>query len=237
MIQPQFKVTLHQLTADAAHADPEEPIRELGLVDENALLVLLGNFIRTGSLESGARIVITTSLGKFNVQADQGRLFLYDARDTSVPYVELPPAGIIRQLTAPRSDAPRDELIALPAPKSPHRIIALAILAAGLALNGYTLYSVFYIDSVNTQPSLILLTEPAEIASTRQDLSGSFSTGRKPGDRGIVINPDGSVRFMEIGREGRDDKTLFLTTVDNGVVEIMNRTTLRYYGDIYHRAD
>jgi hypothetical protein len=142
-----------------------------------------------------------------------------------------------------------DEIIALPAAKSPHRLIALAILAAGLALNGYTLYSVFYIDSVNAQPSLMLLTQPAEITSTRQALAGSFSTGRNPGDRGIVVNPDGSVRFMEFGpkgnryetsdtyRLGRKEKTLCLATADNGVIEVMNPTSLRYYGDIYRRAD
>lgn len=250
-----YKVTLSYLCPDADRLDPDEEWTDLGLVDEARLRALLENFARLPAprrVERDPRIVITASTGKFSIQTDRGRLFLYDARDVSVPFVELTPEAIIRQLSAsPVAPAPAETPLIVDPPRSTHRGIAIAILAAGLALNGYTLYSVFYIDSVNAQPSLNLITEPADAAAAQRDLAGTYATGRNAGDRGIVVAADGSVRFMEFGPKGgnryetsdsyrvgyRDKNTLCLSTPDNGTIEVVNHSSLRYYGDLYRRQD
>ena len=135
-----------------------------------------------------------------------------------------------------------------PSSGAPHRGIAVAILVAGLALNGYTLHSVFYVENVNARPDVTLITDAAELRMRQHDVIGTFATGGQPGDRVIAVSPDGRVAFSELGsrngvadnsdtyRIGRRAGKLCLTTTDSGIIDARNIDTLVYYRDTYRRT-
>ena len=138
---------------------------------------------------------------------------------------------------------------ARPQPRRLHQAVAVALIAAGLALVGYTLHSALRIDDVNQVPPLPLLVDPAEIAQQEQALAGAFATGNAEGDRAIVLHADGKIRLQELGprgavqgetadtyRLGRRDQKLYLAVAHGGQIEVTNRDTLVYYRDTYRRA-
>jgi hypothetical protein len=119
------------------------------------------------------------------------------------------------------------------------------MLLVGLALNGYILYSVFYVESVNKKPEVKLLSDAEEVRTREAALAGSYSTGTKTGDRVIEVTATGQVRFYELGAKGpindssdtyqlgRHDGQLCLAlTNDTGVIDLAG-DTLVYYRDVY----
>lgn len=248
-----FTVSLFNLSADARVASPRFGPRELGEVTEGDLLALLEAFSLLPTLqvhESEPQITIVSDAGKYIVRTGQGKLFLYDARDTAEPYVELTAAEIVREIggTAAAEPAAGVAPDAAAPNRTPHRGIAICMLAAGLCLNGYTLYSVFYIDDVNQKPAVKVITDTTELASRQAAVIGRYATGSEAGDRYIVVGSDGRVRFGEISpgparpessdtyRIGRYEEQLCLTTPDSGVIDITGLNTLVYYRDIYRRT-
>jgi hypothetical protein len=185
----------------------------------------------------GAKLIIRTS---------RGRLQVYDVRDHAAPAVEMTVAGILARLDRVESNAPFPGDPEQPPPTAPHRGIAIAMLALGLVLNGYILYSVFYVESVNKKVEVKLLTDADEVKAKEAAVAGSYATGSKVGDRVIEVDASGRVRFYEIGakgpindskdsyRVGRHDGLLCLTTVESGVVDLVG-DTLVYYKDVYQR--
>ncbi len=249
-----YQVSTVNLSPDATQADAAFGTDERGELAAGELIALLERFRDLASAQNqevDPHIVITGRSGKFHVRTGQGKLYLYNARATIEPYAELTAPEIIAQLE-------RDNVTVAPfgtdaagapppAPPAPHRAIAAAILAAGLALNGYTLYSVFYTESVNERPAVTLVTDPAEAANRQREIVGTYATGDRPGDRQIVVKPDGRVQFSELGtkggagentdtfRLGRRGTKLCLNTTDSGVIDVLNLETLVYYRDTYRR--
>ncbi len=246
-----FKVTTINLSADGRSLLPGAGSHELGPCDAPALAALLENLRLTDQLagqDAEPEVVIMTGVGRFVVRTGHQKLFLYNARAAHEPYAELSAAGIVQTLSA-AATAPQPGEIITPSPaKTTNRLVALAILCAGLSLNGYTLYAVFYTDSVNQQPPVTLLTDSAEVQRLTNSFIGTFQTGDNPGDRAIVLAADGSIRFVEFTngerryetkdtyRLGRHAGNLCFTTDVNGLVEVSNRDALVYYRDIYRRV-
>ncbi len=247
-----FNVTLLNLSADARVASPRFGSRALGEIGEPAFVGLLESFSLLPTLqvhESEPEITVETNLGKYIVRTGQGKLFLYDARDNAAPYAELTATEIAQQISGA---APAESAVVAPeasAPnRTPHRGIAIGMLAAGLCLNGYTLYSVFYIDDVNQKPAVKVITDTTELSARQAAVVGRYATGNEAGDRYIIVGADGRVRFGEIStgrtrpesgdtyRIGRYEEQLCLTTPDSGVIDITGLNTLVYYRDIYRRT-
>ena len=252
-----YPVSTVNLSPDATQADAAFGTQDRGDLRAGDLIVLLENFRRldgAGAHELEPHLILIGRSGKFHVRTGQGKLFLYNARALHEPYAELTAAEIIAQLDreeaspAPWAGDPRgsDSFPLRPAP-APHRAIAAAILAAGLALNAYTLWSVFYTATVNDRPPVALLTDAAEAAARQREIAGTYRTGDRPGDRVIVVQPAGGVRFSEIGRPGgagentdtyqlgHHEARLCLSTAGSGVIDVVNLETLLYYGDTYRR--
>jgi hypothetical protein len=255
-----FNVSTVNLSPDVSAASPDFGKTELGLLSGDELFALLVSLRRINELESSdadAHLFIEAPAGRYLVRTGRGKLYLYNARDTTEPYAELAPEEIVAHLDRTPTRAPfaaaneplpvAPSASATPAP-APHRGIAISILVAGLALNGYTLYSAFYTASVNQKPAIILLTDPAELATHQHNVVGKYVTGDQPGDRVIIIFADNTVKFSEIGvartlnngtdayRLGTHDNRLCLSTVESGVIDVINADTLLYYRDTYHRA-
>lgn len=247
-----FNVTVVNLTPDLHSAQPDLGAHDLGAIDANRLEIILTSFRALDAIQihdAEPQVVIEARRGKYIVRTGHGKLFLYNARDSSVPYAELEPAQIVQELGSAATTAETPATPALRASTAPHHAIGAAILAVGLLLNGYTVYSVFYVDDVNRRPPIQLVTDQRELAGIRLSVPGRYATGKEPGDRIIDVAADGSVRFMRVlstgertdsadtYRIGRGaDGITYLTTVDNGLIEIRNIDSIVYYRDTYHRA-
>lgn len=249
-----FTVSTVNLTPDLRTAQSDLGTCDFGQLDAGQLIILLQRFRDIDpvqNLEADPHVVVGGPAGKFIVRTNNRQLFLYSAYDTSQPAVELDAAAIAdaaqfhpRPLEVSPSASPEE---AAPRRRRARNGAAVAILAAGLLLNGYTVYSFFYIDDINRPPPVQLLTRESEIAAHRQAVAGRYFTGRTEGDRIIEIDPAGHVRFLRLtatgerlettdtSRIGRLDTKLCLVTSDNGVIEILNIDALVYYRDTYRR--
>jgi len=252
-----YQVSTVNLSRDVRQADPAFGTADLGAIAAAELVSLLERFRELDAarnLSSDPYLVITGRSGKFHVRTGRGKLFLYNARDTVEPYAELTPSEILAQLERDTvTVAPfflgSDALLSAPTrvKPAPHRAIAATILVAGVALNGYTLYSAFYTERVDARPAVVLVTDEAEAAARRREIAGTYATGSRPGDRVIVVREDGRVEFSEVGatgginanadhyKLGRHGAKFRLSTQDSGVVDVLNLETLVYYHDTYRR--
>jgi hypothetical protein len=248
-----FTVTTVNLAHDTRSASAGHGATELGDFSAEELSALLERFRAIDALQNHdaePHLIIVTRAGRFIIRTSQGRLLLYNARDNTIPYVELTADEIIAQLDAPVTTvAPSADDARRPAAITPSRSIAVAILVAGLSLNGYTLYSVVYTESVNQKPPVTLLTDTTERDARVRDAVGTYATGSQPGDRAIEITADGRIKFLEVEarnragestdtfRVGRHDNKLCLTTAESGVVDVLNIDTLVYFRDTYKRTN
>ncbi len=252
-----YRVSTVNLSADATQADVAFGTAELGELPPGDVIALLERFRGLDVIQNqevDPHVVLIGRSGKFHVRTGQGKLFLYNARATIEPYAELTAPEIIAQLE-------RDNVTVAPfahpgdtdSPGSArtrpaaHHGIAAAILVAGLSLNGYTLYSAFYTEKVNERPAVTLVVDAAEASARQREIAGTYATGDRPGDRVIIVKPDGHVEFSEIAakgliaesrdtyRLGRRNTKLCLVTPTSGVVDLLNLETLTYYGDTYRR--
>jgi hypothetical protein len=247
-----FQVVTVNLATDAAAADIAHGTASLGELTAGELATLLERFRRLDPVQNhdtDPRILITVPSGQYRIRTGQGKLFLDTPRNSAQPYSELTAEEIIRFLKRPPTESDPDEPLETPAKGGASNFaIAAAILFAGLCLNGYTIYAVSYSQTVNVQPAVTLLTDPAEISARKGDAVGTFATGNQSGDRTITIEASSRITFAEVGghkaysesadtiRIGRIGKDLCLKTVDNGVIEVVNIDTLVYYRDTYKRT-
>jgi hypothetical protein len=244
-----YRVSSSHLGPDARRTRAATEDTDRGDLSVEELTLLLSAFVEIDAADNeeyDPHIVAAGRGAKLIIRTSRGRLQVYDVRDHAAPAVEMTPAGIIQRLDRVESAAPFPGDADQPLPTAPHRGIAFAMLALGLVLNGYILYSVFYVESVNKKVEVKLLTDADEIKSKEATLAGTYATGAKTGDRVIEVDALGGVRFYEIGSKGpindskdtfsigRHDGLLCMTTTDSGVVDLVG-DTLVYYRDVYQR--
>ena len=244
-----YLVTTIHLGPDARRTSAASEPKDRGDLTSAELTALMDGFVKIDPADNEVhdpQVIVTGRGAKLIVRTSRGRLQVYDARNHAAPAVEMTAAGILQRLDLVETSAPFGQEEELPAPTAPHRGIAFAMLVLGLILNGYILYSVFYVESVNKKVEVKLLTDADEIKAKEATLAGTYVTGAKTGDRVIEIDTAGQVRFYEIGakgpindskdtyRIGRHDGLLSITTTDSGVVDLVG-DTLVYYKDVYQR--
>jgi hypothetical protein len=244
-----YLVTTSHLGPDARRTSAASEAMDRGDLTSSELTALLDAFVEVDPADNEVHdphVIVTGRGAKLIIRTSRGRLQVYDVRDHAAPAVEMTVAGVLQRLDRVETTSPFTQAEELPAPTAPHRGIAFAMLALGLILNGYILYSVFYVESVNKKVEVKLLTDADEIKAKEATLAGIYATGAKTGDRVIEIDPAGQVRFYEIGakgpineskdmyRIGRHDGLLCVTTTDSGVIDLVN-DTLVYYRDVYQR--
>jgi hypothetical protein len=245
-----YRVTTNHLATDGRSADATNESVDRGELTASELTVLLDGFSEIDPVENeqhDPHIIAAGRGAKLIIRTSRGRLQVYDVRDHAAPGIEMNVGSIIERLDRNAGTlGPLPEDAEQLPPTAPHRGIAFAMLLVGLALNGYILYSVFYVESVNKKLEVTLLTDGGEVKAKETALAGVYATGNRTGDRVIEVDPSGQVRFYEIGskgpindskdsyRIGRHDGLLCLSTPDNGVVDLVGET-LVYYRDIYQR--
>jgi hypothetical protein len=247
-----YKVSTTHLGPDGRRASATNESVDRGEMSGAELTVLLDAFCEIDPVDNeefDPSIVAAGRGAKLIIRTSRGRLQVYDIRDHSAPAVETTVAGILERLDRmmPETRSPFAPLEPeQPAPTAPHRGIAFAMLVVGLALNGYILYSVFYVESVNKKPEVTLITDADELKTREAAVAGVYATGSHTGDRVIEVVASGQIRIYEIGakgpindtkdtyRFGRHDGLLCLTTGESGIVDLVG-DTLVYYRDIYQR--
>ncbi len=245
-----YRVTIHHLEPDGRRTDAAEESVDRGELTASELTLLLDAFVEIDPVENeqhDPHVVAAGRGAKLIIRTSRGRLQVYDVRDHAAPGIEMNVGSIIERLDRSSGTASaQTEEAEQPEPTAPHRGIAFAMLLVGLALNGYILYSVFYVESVNKKLEVKLLTDMGEVKAKEAALAGIYATGNHTGDRVIEVDASGQVRFYEIGskgpindskdsfRVGRHDGLLCLSTPDSGVVDLVGET-LVYYRDIYQR--
>lgn len=254
-----FHVTLVNLAADASAADVAFDRSDLGELPPEKVQALLEQFARIDAVantEAEPQIKLSARAGKFIVRTGRGKLFLYQARDAAQSYAELTAPEIVAQLLGEEpAGTPADTGTgaaegAPPAPRQPpaNRGIAAAILAAGLAVNAYTVYSAFNTETVNPRPAVTLVTDATEAGNRLREIAGTYATGSQPGDRVIEIRADGTALFSALGAKGvrnygsetfklgKQGGKFALALRDAGLIEIQNLDTVVYYRDTYRRT-
>ena len=244
-----YRVTTSRLGPDARRINPTSENMDRGELSAADLTVLLDAFVEidpADNEENDPSVVVTGRGAKLIIRTSRGRLQVYDVRDHAAPAAEMTVPAILSRLDKVETTAPFPTAEEQPPPTAPHRGIAFAMLTLGLILNGYILYSVFYVESVNKKVEVKLLTDADEVKAKEAALAGAYATGQKVGDRVIEVTAAGQVRFYEIGskgpindfkdsyRIGRHDGMLCLTTAESGVVDLVG-DTLVYYKDVYQR--
>jgi hypothetical protein len=246
-----YRVTTNRLGPDARRVSPAAENTDRGDMSAEDLSSLLEGFAEVdpvGNEEHDPHITISGRTEKLIIRTSRGRLQVYDVRDHAAPAVEMSVPLILARLdrtgetASPFAPGTDDQ----PNPTAPHRGIAFAMLLVGLALNGYILYSVFYVESVNKKPEVKLITDADELKAREAAVAGVYATGSKVGDRVIEVLATGQVRFYEVGLKGpindtkdtysfgRHDGLICLTTAESGVVDLSG-DTLIYYKDVYQK--
>jgi hypothetical protein len=244
-----YRVTTSNLGPDARRIDPGENM-DRGDLGAPELAVLLDAFAEIDPVENeehDPHVVVTGRGAKLIVRTSRGRLHVYDVRDHAAPGIEMTVAAILERLDRIESTSPFRAEDEQPAPTAPHRGIAFAMLLVGLALNGYILYSVFYVESVNKKTEVNLLSDADEVKARETALAGTYATGSKTGDRVIEVSATGQVRFYEIGTNGpindskdtyvigrHDGQICLALSTETGVIDLVGET-LVYYKDVYQR--
>jgi hypothetical protein len=244
-----YLVTTSHLGPDARRTKPANEETDRGEISAAELTTLLDAFVEIDAADNeefDPHVVATGPGAKLIIRTSRGRLQVYDVRDHAAPAVEMTATGIIERLDRAEASLSSPGEAEQPPPTAPHRGIAFAMLALGLVLNGYILYSVFYVESVNKKVQVKLLTDADEIRAKEAALAGTYATGGKTGDRVIEVDPSGGVRFYEMGSKGpindskdtfkigRHDGLLCMNTSESGVVDVVG-DTLVYYRDVYQR--
>ena len=254
-----FHVVAVNLTPDLAHASADIGQGDFGDLDAAQLHAVLEAFRHVDSIqnhEADPCLRIEVRGEKFIVRTARERLFLYDGRDHAQPAAELDADGIVRILAA-RDDAPAGNRPAAGAPaldlpaarKSPRRTwIGAAILLLAAAVDVHTTYRAVRPHPIAAPTAGIdWPAESPEIAALRRAAAGRYVTGSAPGDRVIIVEPDGTVRFGRVlasgeridrtdtYRIGRRERQTFLGTAHVGVITVESIDTLRYFSDAYER--
>jgi hypothetical protein len=244
-------VTTVNLSPDASVAIPDLGSQNLGSRNAPELEKLLNNFRSLDPIQNhdaDPKIVIQTSSAKWIVRTGSGKLFLYNVRNSGDASAELDAAGIVKALLGVPNAGEDPATIWPTATKTPHRAMAICILASGVLLNAYTIRSVFQGEKIRQTPPITLVTDARELTALQQSASGRYATGDAPGDRAIEVVPAGRVRFFKLTPSGdriesedayhvgRVGSKVFLTTADSGLIEITNIESIIYYRDVYRRT-
>jgi hypothetical protein len=254
-----LRVIAYRLSQDLRRAGTDFQEYDLGSLSPEQLSHLLEVFRHLDpvqNLEAEPYLSVSAPAGRFSLRTEGGRILLADEINTSLGSNEVAIPILLEILTRQPTGAPflvqSDPVLeGMEGRKTRpmHQIIAGVMLLLGLGLNGYTVYSAFYVDDINLSPPLTLVTDPRAAAEKRDALAGSYATGSMAGDRIILISADGTLRLQEIGSKGgirretlhkfsigtRDQK-LYLGLKPRGQIEVGNRDTLVLYGDSYRRT-
>lgn len=254
-----LNVSTVNLSDDLTSADQTFGTVDRGAMAAEELQQLLHNFSQIDGVENHThepRVKVSCPEGEFSVRLSSGKLYLYQAHDMSLAPAELDIAGLMAVFTGTEADADEAAEIVIESPSAGTKwkgVLAAFVLALGLGLNGWAVYSYFRPQPVwPPAPETRLVTDPGILGQYEIQLPGTYATGSGAGQRAIVITPDNHIVFQLFGagspvaviRESQDtyaigqrEQQIHLITQRFGTVEVQSDGSLFYSGDRYPRQD
>lgn len=256
-----MKVSTVNLSSNLTGVDPTHGTIERGEMSADALADLLAAFAEIDpalNLEHDPRVLVRTNDAWYAIRTERGRLYLYDARDTSQPGAEMDLPNLIAAIQnvpapAPVADSPEPELQPVPSRRKAKTVLATVLLLCGLGLNAWGVFQFFQRDRDEAPATYTPIKDDERTALYLRKLAGTHATGRAPGDRVISITRDGRISFDVMIRDAggdvgiargpaqtcgfgrRSDGSICLTTANSGQVGIGADGSLFYFGDTYRR--
>jgi len=248
----EFHVSLHHLAPDATRADAKLPDVEFARLSAKKLGALLEAF---ATLAPQVRYPAAPSLrvrgehGDFLVQVNAGQVRV-TSWSTQANTENLTPDRILALImgadVADGRGARADGIFGrLP------RAGKIAVLA--VAIVGSNILTAWFVTRPPPRLPVAVLPEyrplePEPGQRALADYAGDYETGRAPGDRQLMIAKDGTLRWRQLGPDGKiaDDVALaaqpaqshgraVLVASNQGMIELKDPVTLVYFGDTYRR--
>jgi hypothetical protein len=137
-------------------------------------------------------------------------------------------------------------------PTRPSRVIrtlaTIILLSASIILLAWSTAYVTRHEPLDASSNAKPIGDPKDRVSRQHDALGTYATGNQPGDRVIIVRPDGTVRFHPVGPfEGSlafsDTYSMgmigdhpCLVTKRSGTIESTDIDHVSYFGDTYQRT-
>ncbi|MBI2498293.1 MAG: hypothetical protein HYV75_10420 [Opitutae bacterium] len=259
-----YNVSLVNLAADArTAADSLATVERPGLTDAE-LRALLRSFSGIDAVENAVaapEIRVKVRNESYLIRTGQKRLLLYDVVHRELPALVLTLDEIMAELdgsalaarTASAVQSPTTGPTAVSAPPFPSapgtansapRLIVMGLVACLLVGA-----NIWLKKGGRNIPVLFRPVAPAEAAELQSSLAGVYMTGNQPGQHGIVFIGADDLKLFELsalgaprvvyasGKLGRIGRQLALATDQpGGVIEVTDRDTLTYCGEVYRRV-
>lgn len=269
-----IRITISNLARDAGTASADLGRRSLGELNNEGTIALLEKFRALDpveNLEAEPEIVLETRVNKFVIRTVQQRLYLYNPRRIDEPALKLSAEQIVAEVdgtaAAARTRAPfpakresspagefGDQTRPLPPPAPPENLLKsnhrLALAAALVALCGYLGYPAFLPAPADPTPPFEATHDVGQIKKLQSQVAGVYVTGNNPGDRGIALAEDGTLKLFELNADsspsllqstfqvGRSAGTLAVSGRQiGGLIYPLGKTTLRHAGETYRRVE
>lgn len=260
MSAPIYSLTLHHLSPDAREASASMADLELARVGPDKLQVMLTALAEVATRHRtdysvSPEIRIKSGKSELLIRARDGGLNLV-SWDKTVGGQNLSVSDLIAQLDQSGTDSSAvvsksrvDGSAAAQSggnPAASRRNKIIMLVAAVVAINAFTAWNL-----IKPEPSFVPKHQVLPVAETREVLikaAGEYETGSTPGDRRLIIQPDGSLILStygprrtiveQINRSAKGalfDGRPALVTSDPAMLEIKDADTVVLYGNIYKR--
>lgn len=256
-----MKVSTVNLSPDLTEVDPSHGTIERGELTVGALAVLLTEFRLINpalNMEHDPRVLVQTKDAWYAIRTERDRLHLYNARDTSQPGVEMDLADLIAAIQnapvpTPVADTPEPEFQPAPTRRKAKAVLSTVLLLCGLGLNAWGVIQFLQGEEDEAPASYTPIEDDEREALYLRKLTGTYATGKAPGDRVISITRDGRLSFDVLIRDAggevriapgtdqtcgfgqRSNGAICLTTANSGPVGIRADGSLFYSGNTYRR--
>jgi hypothetical protein len=261
-----FRTTLVNCDVDAGTASVDLGSRPLGKLEPHAVIAVLEKFRAIDPIQNATvdpEVILETSRRKHHVRTGQGKLFLYDTRDSLAPALVLTSEEIVAELdgsaTRSRSRAaalatPLPEAEPIAAPISPTPVSSLrpahrlALAAAAIALGAYVGQPYFSSPAPSHLPAYELVQDAKQAEATRTEVAGVYLTGSTPGNHGISLGADGSMKLFQINIQGSPSflqdtyrvaraggRVCVVGQAPGRLIQISGKQALSYGGETYQR--
>lgn len=210
-----YRTTLVQLTADASALAPAGDKVELGNIALDEICRLADKLLQldlSTATKAEPGIIVQRGDKGWRIAVQQGRLRVHKSMslfddfwlaDTAADIANLPPFRGHDQADDPgparQSGAPAGHFQTLRTVGEVAGLFVLALILVAVGLR----YGLPQKRLSDLPPGMMMVTSAEEQASVFASIAGSYSTGRTPGNKIVIITPDGQVSLGAIGKDGK----------------------------------
>ncbi|WP_414660667.1 hypothetical protein [Horticoccus sp. 23ND18S-11] len=266
-----IRATLVRFDPDSGRSASDLMDRNAGELTTGELVALLGKF-RTidpiENVEAEPEIVLETGRQKFVVTTLLGRLHLVEPRKAFATALVLSPEDVVAEIDGSAAAARNRTLADARARHHDFKVVGTTVapplstvgkpgralprrIALGAAASVLAAYVLLSQSALRRQPPRVdfePISDARQNAAYRKDLAGVYMTGSQPGDYGISVGEDGTMKLFQLnaqttpslmrdtGRLGRIEGQLaLLGSLPGGPLRFTGKSSLTFSGRTFHR--